>query len=252
VLVPPSRTWQSLPSIQLFAAFIGVAPLYALAILGGLSNTDSSPLTQMPTPGSALVATFAEVIIFGGIIVMALYILCGESLGQLNLKPGTVGMDLLLSLGLLGGLFLGLFILAQVLNAVGLEGVPDANLDLGEALAADPALAAVFLGPVVWLKAALLEELSRLFLLSRLWKVYPTGIDRWAALLLSSVLFGLGHIWQGPTGILGTTVIGFILGAHYLRHGRVLPLIVVHGVYDTLIMLLLIYVSTHELEQLLR
>jgi membrane protease YdiL (CAAX protease family) len=230
--------------MYLIAAFLGVLPMYSLAVIGGLGS-DISPLSQMPTPTDALIGTFVDLFIFGGIMLAALFVLNGETLADLNLHPGTLGRDLLLSLGLLATLLLGLLILGQVITRFGYEGVPDANLELGKALAADPALMLVFLGPVIWLKAAVLEEFSRVFFLSRLLRVYSSSADRFAVLLLSSLMFGLGHIWEGPIGIVGTSVIGFILGWHYLKHGRVLPLIVVHGVYDMLVLGLLAYMSQH-------
>lgn len=88
-----------------------------------------------------------------------------------------------------------------------------------------------------WITAAFLEELVfRGFLIPALEILF--GRNRWstwASLILSSVIFGLIHAWQGISGILITTCVGFIFGMAYLLNGRrIWPIIVVHGVVDTL------------------
>jgi membrane protease YdiL (CAAX protease family) len=54
------------------------------------------------------------------------------------------------------------------------------------------------------------------------------------ALLATSVLFGYGHYYKGPPGVLQSTVSGLILGGAYLLSGRNLWVsIVAHGCADT-------------------
>jgi len=110
---------------------------------------------------------------------------------------------------------------------------PPATQSIGAALAADPWLLAFWIGPVVWLQAALIEELTRVFMLSRLWHVWPSSAGRLLAVLGSALLFGMGHMYEGAIGIVGTSVIGLMLGLHYEARGRVLPLIIAHGVYNS-------------------
>jgi membrane protease YdiL (CAAX protease family) len=99
---------------------------------------------------------------------------------------------------------------------------------------------AVYLGlmPRIWLGAAICEEIVfRAFLIGRLEAAFG-GASRFgtaAAVLLSSALFGLAHTYQGPTGVLITGTLGLIFACVYAYGGRNLWLnIVVHGVYDTL------------------
>ncbi len=48
-------------------------------------------------------------------------------------------------------------------------------------------------------------------------------------------MFGAAHAYQGPTGMIITGVLGLIFAIMYIASGRNLWLnIVVHGVYDTL------------------
>ena len=53
-------------------------------------------------------------------------------------------------------------------------------------------------------------------------------------LIVVSVLFGFGHYYQGPSGVLGTALDGFLIGAAYLLSGRNLWVaILAHGLTDT-------------------
>ena len=56
----------------------------------------------------------------------------------------------------------------------------------------------------------------------------------WLATLLVSVLFGYGHYYKGPAGILDSSVAGFVLGSAYLLTGRNLwAPVLAHGFIDT-------------------
>jgi membrane protease YdiL (CAAX protease family) len=92
--------------------------------------------------------------------------------------------------------------------------------------------------PRIWLGAAICEEIVfRAFLIGRLEAAFggASRVATAAAVLLSSVLFGFAHTYQGPTGVLITGVLGLIFACAYAYGGRNLWLnIVVHGVYDTL------------------
>jgi membrane protease YdiL (CAAX protease family) len=213
--------------------------MYVAALLGGM-QAGSSPGTQMPDAATALQATLIELAVFGGLMLVCLYFLNRQTVRDLQLQSGSFWRDLLLGLQAFLTLLASVMAFGTLTRLMGGENVPSATLELGKQLAADRQLAAMFLGPVIWLKAALLEEFSRVFILSRLWRVYPEPQARWAVLLFSAVIFGLGHLWQGWYGVLGTLLIGLVLGWFYLRNGRFLPLILAHGAYDTMVMLVLI------------
>ncbi|GAA4855539.1 type II CAAX endopeptidase family protein [Luteimonas vadosa] len=100
---------------------------------------------------------------------------------------------------------------------------------------------------VVWGLVAIGEELAyRGYLLNRLVDVFGSGRMAWAAaLLVTSVVFGVAHGYQGLSGILATGYVGLGLGLLYLAGGRNLWLpILVHGVYDT-VGLTLIYLGAY-------
>jgi membrane protease YdiL (CAAX protease family) len=77
--------------------------------------------------------------------------------------------------------------------------------------------------------------------------VWPGFAGRWLVLIGSALLFGLGHAYQGGLGIMGTALIGFVLGWHYLVYGRVLPLIIGHALYDTVVIVTMVSAVRYDL-----
>jgi membrane protease YdiL (CAAX protease family) len=98
----------------------------------------------------------------------------------------------------------------------------------------DPLLLAVWLGPVVWLGVAAFEELTRAFMLNRLWTVWPQPVAYWLVMIASAALFGLAHIYQGPASVVAIALQGFLYAWYYRRFGRVWPMIIGHALYDSL------------------
>ena len=90
---------------------------------------------------------------------------------------------------------------------------------------------------VVWTFAAFGEELGYRALLLRRTSDAMNG-SRFAyaaAVVFSSILFGFGHYYKGPTGIFDSTMSGLILAAAYLLTGRNLwAPILAHGLSDTI------------------
>ena len=89
----------------------------------------------------------------------------------------------------------------------------------------------------VWVFAAFGEEIAyRGYLLRRAAEAgQGTAAAYWLAMVLVSILFGFGHFYKGPSGIIDSGVAGLILGAAYLLSGRNLwTCILAHGLIDTL------------------
>jgi len=59
-----------------------------------------------------------------------------------------------------------------------------------------------------------------------------------AALVLSTILFGFAHIYQGWKGVLGTGLVGGVLAYLYLSTGSLLLPIVLHILIDARIVFL--------------
>lgn len=72
------------------------------------------------------------------------------------------------------------------------------------------------------------EFLYRGFVYSDLASFMSAG----AALLVSSALFGVAHLYQGRQGVIGTCVIGLVLGAGRLWTGSILPGAIAHFLFD--------------------
>jgi len=94
---------------------------------------------------------------------------------------------------------------------------------------------------LVWTFAAFGEEIAyRGYLTLR--GAGALGDSRWAwiaATCAAAVLFGFGHYYKGPVGIVDSGVAGLILGAAYLLSGRCLwTTILAHGLIDTTAVLL--------------
>ena len=89
---------------------------------------------------------------------------------------------------------------------------------------------------IVWTFAAFGEEISyRGYLLTRAAGVGARSrIAYWIAVLLVSVLFGIGHYYKGPAGMVDSGVAGLVLGTTYMLSGRNLwACILAHGFIDT-------------------
>jgi membrane protease YdiL (CAAX protease family) len=88
---------------------------------------------------------------------------------------------------------------------------------------------------VLSLGAAFSEEITfRGFIISR-FRIL-TGRD-WHGALLSSLVFGLGHLYQGPAGVILTFTYGIMFAGLYLARRSIFPCIVAHFLQDALILL---------------
>lgn len=88
----------------------------------------------------------------------------------------------------------------------------------------------------VWTFAAFGEEISyRGYLLTRAADVgNRSETAYWIGLLAVSALFGIGHYYKGPAGMIDSGTGGLVFGAAYLLSGRNLWVsILAHGLVDT-------------------
>lgn len=89
----------------------------------------------------------------------------------------------------------------------------------------------------VWITAAFMEEIIyRAFIINTLEILLgKNSWSTWIAVLISAVIFGAIHAYQGITGIIITTFIGLIFGIVFIFNGRrIWPLFLVHGIVDTI------------------
>jgi uncharacterized protein len=59
-----------------------------------------------------------------------------------------------------------------------------------------------------------------------------SSIPVWAVLLISSVLFGLAHAYQGPGGMLGTLILGTVFGFVRILYDSLVPVVLWHAAVD--------------------
>jgi membrane protease YdiL (CAAX protease family) len=224
----PSKRWQRKVWVQVIAILLGVAPIYTMIIMSHLSRDQPITLNEI----------FFYTSVVDGIMIVVLLLLlrylCGESIRDLNLKRGKWWQDALSGI-VLAIITLGLHCLLQdPLNRM-FSREPMSGLgEFFNGLAQNPWVFALFLGPVLWIGVAAFEELTRVFLLSRLWKIWPAEAWRWFGVVLSAVLFGLIHLYQGSAGVVDTAINGLVLAIYYLIFGRVFPMIISHYLYDAI------------------
>ncbi len=143
------------------------------------------------------------------------------------------------------------FLVAKILlvqpladRLVALFELPTTRLDVFANLHGNALALGVWL-LVAWLVAGFGEEfVFRGYLMKRLANLFGGGTSGWAgALLGQALLFGLGHFYLGPAGIVSTALGAAFIGACFLASGRNLwPVVVLHGAWDSL-GLVLIYLN---------
>jgi membrane protease YdiL (CAAX protease family) len=212
---------------QLAAAAIGLAPVAVLVIFMRLTRDQPFEARDL----------LVYPLVFGGgtivLITLLQRLVCGERLRHLNLSSSAWWGDVLWGL-VLFAVFAVLAVVQRFTVAQWFPREPAPEIaNLIAEMSESPLLMALWLGPVVWMGVAAFEELARVFLLSRLWLVWPSRASRWRAVVLTAVLFGLAHMYQGTAGVIATAIMGFIAGWFYLARGRVWPLIISHALYDS-------------------
>lgn len=223
-----SMPWRGRAWTQLAAVALGVLPLYAVSIVLQLGSDDPLSIRAFVV----YLAVIAPLSI--ALTLLLLRVLCGERPQALNLQRGTLPSDVLSTVVLSLVTLVASVVSDIVLPVLLPESAPNPSVRrLFEDVAGDPRLLALFVGPLVFLGAAS-EELVRVFLLSRLWTVWPSSRGRWIAVFLSSGLFGLLHLYQGSANATGAGIYGLIMALHYLRFGRVVPLILAHYLTNAL------------------
>ncbi len=109
-----------------------------------------------------------------------------------------------------------------------------------DTLTGDP-LRALLVLLFVWVFAAFGEEFGyHGYLLTRIADIGRRSPTAWRlGVVLVAVVFGLGHAYKGPAGVIDSGVAGLILGAAYLASGRTLwTCILAHGLIDTVAVVL--------------
>lgn len=135
--------------------------------------------------------------------------------------------------GIIGILILPSFV-AHLLESLSID-IPPVDYSRFDTLRGNLPLL-LFWFVIAWTTAAFGEEmLQRGFLLNRFADLFGGGKLAFAfAVVAQAVMFGLAHLYQGLSGIIGTGIVGLVMGVIYLTSKRSLwPLILAHGLVDT-------------------
>ena len=235
VLAPPPARLQIWEIVAVFAVSLGASGLYALVnLIGSLTAKQSlskqtAVLNGSMAPGRPLLDLTLQLLnitLSLAPVLLVFYLLAraGEGPSSIGVDASQPGRDLGRGTALaaiVGGTGLGLYLIAYhigvELNVVA-ENLPDIWWRI----------------PVLLLSAfqnAVLEEVVVLgYLMSRLDRL---GVrPRWA-IVISAVVRGSYHLYQGVGGFIGNAVMGALFGVLFRRWGRVTPMIIAHFLIDS-------------------
>ncbi|HEV8196545.1 MAG TPA: CPBP family intramembrane glutamic endopeptidase [Gemmatimonadales bacterium] len=185
-------------------------------------------------------ATFRELVL--GVVLVKLVVLAviflllrleGERFDALGVSrdqwPRRIGAGLLIGLAMFVGLNVAF---TAVMNA--LIPAPPATGPTITTFFKDPAHLLAFL-PIGIFGGGVVEELQRIFVLTRFekWLGRP-GL--FLGLALTSVMFGVGHLYQGVGSAVSVAVSGLVFGLVYLRRRSALEPIAAHAFSNVLAM----------------
>jgi membrane protease YdiL (CAAX protease family) len=169
--------------------------------------------------------------LLAGLLVIVLW-LEGQTLESIGLRPvrdprgeidvaGTLGLTVALLLGA-SLIILAMWALRRALNKKESDAVRH--------FIPRTARERIVLGLVVAPTAGIVEELLyRGFAISRL---APLIGGPWPAAVLTAGGFSLGHVYQGPLGVLRAFLLGLLLAVPYVTTGSLLPSILAHFLID--------------------
>jgi membrane protease YdiL (CAAX protease family) len=87
--------------------------------------------------------------------------------------------------------------------------------------------------------AGICEEILYRGFLTRYLADVPWHANHWTAILISSLVFGIAHTYQGVSGVVGTTVIGAMMAVIFMIAGNLWLPMALHMAFDLRILFLL-------------
>ncbi|MGB2963647.1 MAG: CPBP family intramembrane glutamic endopeptidase [Anaerolineales bacterium] len=213
------KSWQNKTWVQLLAIAIAILPYLIAFFFPTYSYTVN------------IKVTLTHILIWSLIVFVILLLqryLVGERFRDLNFKPGTWWKDILSGIALAALTLAILFLTSSPISSL---FPAQKELHLGFAyreVFQSPWLFALWLGPGILISSGIGEELLRTFVLTRLWKISSLPAWKLLTVFLYAGLFGLGHIYLGPDGVIQAAIYGCVIGFYYLRFGRVTVMIIAH------------------------
>ena len=213
---PPAAVPHRIQLVEVLVFLFVLLPLMALSALIGRPDTVDFVMVASAT----IVHDLA-------LLSLVLYFVWrnGEGFGALGWRPQHIGREALIGLALFVPIFFGVVALEQVLRASGLSA-PDAL----------PPFLTPTSGPQYLLALALLvvvavteETIFRGYLLLRFRTVTRSAV---LAVILSTVLFALGHGYEGSVGLIAVGTLGLAFALVYLWRRNLVAPTVMHFVQN--------------------
>lgn len=159
--------------------------------------------------------------------VLALYLVWrnGEGVGAIGWKRQGAGREALIGVALFVPMLIAIGLIEALLRTAGFAEPIRPPSYLLPQTNADYVVAFLLLAVV----AVAEETVFRGYLLRRF--TQATG-SRWLAVVLSSAIFALGHVYQGPLGAVAVGVIGIVFALVYLKRGSLVAPIAMHFIQD--------------------
>jgi membrane protease YdiL (CAAX protease family) len=234
-------------AIHLF--IIAVFPLAIGAFRIGQTGTQGPALAD--NARGLLIACAEQLAIFAVIFLLA-WLASRASRDDLlwRWRPGAwvvplglvYSVALRLAVGIVAVCFMGALVVTRVMTADRVENVVQSNVpDVGAvvdvpALQHDPAYLFLSVTVASFVLGGLREELWRAAFLAgfrRLWpRYFGSRRGEMAAVLIAAILFGAGHLVQGPIAAVMAGLLGIGLGAIMVVHRSIWPAVIAHGMFD--------------------
>lgn len=214
---------------------IVLGPLAAIPLLRAVSSPDerwANLVGQVTTGGLALAAC---------LVMLSLTGERARSLGWSGRRwfaNLAIGIAALAASYIATALFIiGLIVIASILRVPGVEQALEQRSAAADAVkAVFPEMSIALLIPVMVFISIWEEFVFRGFLLTRLRIIFRRW---WLALLIGSVLFGLGHVYQGFLAVGQIVVMSLVLGGLFVWRRNLVPGIAFHAVNNVIMFLLL-------------
>ena len=224
-------------------ALLFALPIYVFPAVRYFSAGGSFTLRDMFIYSGAICAV--EIV---AILILQRFLI-GEKITALNLKSSKLWLDILAGI-LLGIATLVLSFITRGILARWVENETIGSMQgLFEGLQMNPSLLIWWLGPVMLIGVSQ-EELTRVFTLNRVWRIWPGPAGVWFAAIISALIFAFAHIFEGLTGVIWAAIYGLIMAIYYIYSGRIMPMIISHylnNVFNFTAILILIQRGTIQL-----
>jgi len=184
-----------------------------------------------PSPGSVaeiLPVVTVKAVLFT-IVIAALMKAAGERFGDLGFRPPSLREAIRIGVPLT----LVLFVLTNAVLNTALSALLGGGSSRSIAhLFRDPSQAPLWVLTAV-IGGGYAEELERAFVLTRFERLFGrTGLV--VGLLMSTIVFGIGHLYQGPAGAISAGFTGLACAFTFLQRRRVMDAMLLHAAFDLL------------------